>query len=58
MAPLIEPRNEVKGGDQGSSSRRSSPGYWLGNSSPNQSGGAAFEPPSHHVEHDDNASEE
>jgi hypothetical protein len=58
VAPLTEPKNEVGGGDQGSLSRCSSPGYWSGNSSPNQSGEAVFEPLSHHVEHDDNAGEE
>jgi hypothetical protein len=58
VAPLMEPRNEVKGGDQGSLSRRSSPSYRLGNSSPNQSGRAAFEPPSRHVEHDEDVGEE
>ena len=58
MAPLTEPRNEVGRGGQGSPSRRSSLGYWSSNLSRNQFGGAAFEPPSHYVEYDDDAGEE
>jgi hypothetical protein len=57
-APLTEHSNEVGGGAQSSQPRCSSPGSWSGNSSPNQSGGAAFEPPSHHPEDDDNAGDE
>jgi hypothetical protein len=36
----------------------SSPASWSSNSSPNLSGGAAFEPPSHHPEDDDNIGDE
>jgi hypothetical protein len=43
---LTEPNNEVGGGDQSSLPKRSSHGSWSGASSPNQPGGAAFEPPS------------
>jgi hypothetical protein len=57
-APLMEHINEVGSGAQSSPPRRLSPGSWSGNSSPNQSGGAAFEPPSHNPEHDDNAGNE
>jgi hypothetical protein len=57
-APLMEHINEVGGGAQSSPPKRSSPGSWSGNSSPNQFGGAAFEPPSHNPEHDDNAGDE
>jgi hypothetical protein len=55
---LTKPSSEVEGGDQSSPPRLSSPGSWSGNSSPNQSGGAAFEPSSHHPEHHDDASDE
>jgi hypothetical protein len=57
-APLTEHSNEVGGGAQSSPPRQSSPTSWSGNSSPNQSGGAAFEPLSHHLEDDDNAGDE
>jgi hypothetical protein len=57
-APLTEHNNEVGGGAQSSPPRRSSPASWSGNSSPNQSGEAAFEPPSHHLEDYDNAGDE
>jgi hypothetical protein len=56
--PLTEPNNEVRGGDQTSPPRHSSLGSWSGNSSPNQSGRATFEPPSHHPEHHDDAGDE
>jgi hypothetical protein len=56
--PLTEHINEVGGGAQSSPPRRSSPGSWSGNSSLNQSGGAAFEPSSHHPKDDDNAGDE
>jgi hypothetical protein len=57
-APLTEHSNEVGGGAQSSPPRRSSPTSWSGNSSPNQSGGAGFEPLSHHLEDYDNAGDE
>jgi hypothetical protein len=57
-APLTEHSNEVGGGTQSSQPRRSPPTSWSGNSSPNLTGGATFEPPSHHPEDDDNAGDE
>jgi hypothetical protein len=57
-APLTKHSNEVGSGAQSSPPRRSSPASWSGNSSPNQSGGAAFEPPSHHLKDYDNVGDE
>jgi hypothetical protein len=50
--------NEVGGAAQSSPPRRSSPTSWSGNSYLNQSGGAAFEPSSHHPKDDVNAGDE
>jgi hypothetical protein len=57
-APLPRHSNEVGGAAQSSPPRQSSPTSWSGNSSPNQSGGAAFEPPSHHPKDNDNVGDE
>jgi hypothetical protein len=57
-ALLTEHSNEVGGGAQSSLPKRSSPTSWSSNSSPNQSGRVAFEPPSHHPEDDDNVGDE
>ena len=48
----------MKGGDQSSPSRRSSPCSRSSASSPTQSGGAANEPPSQHPEYDHNTSDQ
>jgi hypothetical protein len=58
IAQLHDYSNEVGGGAQSSPPRHSSPTSWSGNSFPNQSGGAAFEPTSHHPKDDDNAGDE
>ena len=57
-ALLTEYINEIGGDAQSSPPKRSSPGSWSGNSSLNQSGRAASKPPSHNLEHDDNAGDE
>ena len=54
----MEHSNEVGGGTQYSPPRCSSPSSWSRYSSPNQSSGATFEPPSHHPEDDDNTGDE
>ena len=58
IAQLPKQSNEVGGGAQRSLPRRSSLASWSRYSSPNQSGGATFEPPSHHPKDDDNTSDE
>ena len=50
--------NEVGGGAQCSPPRYSSLASWSRYSSLNQSGGAVFEPPFHHLEDDDNVGDE
>ena len=54
----MEHSNEVGGGAQRSPPRCSFLASWSRNSSPNQSGGAAFEPPFYHPDNDDNAGDE
>ena len=57
-ASLTKHSSGVGGGAQSSLPKCSSLGSWFGYSSLNQLGRAAFEPPLHHPEDDDSASDE